>query len=66
MSSRSTIKPFHFQVMADMTIEDAAKEDWDLVVLPGGMPGRYRFNLGNNKEIWNYKGRNWGFSLFCR
>ena len=25
--------------MADVTIEDAAKEDWDLVALPGGMPG---------------------------
>jgi len=27
--------------MADMTIEDAAKEDWDLVALPGGMPGKF-------------------------
>ena len=25
--------------MADVTIEDAAKEDWDLIALPGGMPG---------------------------
>jgi hypothetical protein len=25
--------------MADVTIEDAAKEEWDLVALPGGMPG---------------------------
>ena len=25
--------------MADMTIDDAAKEEWDLVALPGGMPG---------------------------
>lgn len=25
--------------MADATIEEAAKEEWDLVVLPGGMPG---------------------------
>lgn len=28
------------QVMADMTIDDAAKEDYDLVVCPGGMPGK--------------------------
>ena len=27
------------KVMADVSIEDAAKEDWDLVALPGGMPG---------------------------
>ncbi|CAB9502551.1 Protein/nucleic acid deglycase DJ-1 [Seminavis robusta] len=27
------------KVMADATIEDAAKEEWDLVALPGGMPG---------------------------
>ena len=27
--------------MADVTIEDAAKEEWDLVALPGGMPGTY-------------------------
>lgn len=26
--------------MADKSIEDAATEEWDLVVLPGGMPGR--------------------------
>ena len=26
--------------MADVTIEDAAKEEWDLVALPGGMPGK--------------------------
>jgi hypothetical protein len=25
--------------MADVSIEDAAKEEWDLVALPGGMPG---------------------------
>lgn len=25
--------------MADMSIDDAAKLDWDLVALPGGMPG---------------------------
>jgi 4-methyl-5(b-hydroxyethyl)-thiazole monophosphate biosynthesis len=25
--------------MADVTIEDAAKEEWDLIALPGGMPG---------------------------
>lgn len=25
--------------MADITIDDAAKEEWDLVALPGGMPG---------------------------
>lgn len=25
--------------MADVTIEDAAKEDWDLIALPGGLPG---------------------------
>ena len=25
--------------MADVTIEEAAKEEWDLVALPGGMPG---------------------------
>ena len=27
--------------MADISIEDAAKEDWDLVALPGGMPGTF-------------------------
>ena len=27
------------QVMADATIEDAAKEEWDMIVLPGGLPG---------------------------
>lgn len=27
------------KVQADTTIADAAKEDWDLIVLPGGMPG---------------------------
>jgi hypothetical protein len=42
--------------MADMTIEDAAKEDWDLVVLPGGMPGRNNFNLGNHKKFGIVKG----------
>ena len=25
--------------MADTTIEQAAKEEWDLIALPGGMPG---------------------------
>eukprot|EP00559_Dactyliosolen_fragilissimus_P008024 CAMPEP_0184869678 /NCGR_PEP_ID=MMETSP0580-20130426/34931_1 /TAXON_ID=1118495 /ORGANISM="Dactyliosolen fragilissimus" /LENGTH=193 /DNA_ID=CAMNT_0027371313 /DNA_START=284 /DNA_END=865 /DNA_ORIENTATION=- len=25
--------------MADTTIEEASKEDWDLIALPGGMPG---------------------------
>jgi 4-methyl-5(b-hydroxyethyl)-thiazole monophosphate biosynthesis len=27
------------KVMADTTIEEAAKHEWDLVALPGGMPG---------------------------
>eukprot|EP00541_Cyclophora_tenuis_P019302 CAMPEP_0116579544 /NCGR_PEP_ID=MMETSP0397-20121206/22308_1 /TAXON_ID=216820 /ORGANISM="Cyclophora tenuis, Strain ECT3854" /LENGTH=140 /DNA_ID=CAMNT_0004109031 /DNA_START=255 /DNA_END=677 /DNA_ORIENTATION=- len=27
------------KVMADVSIADAAEEDWDLVALPGGMPG---------------------------
>ena len=27
------------KVMADCTIESAAKETWDMIVLPGGMPG---------------------------
>jgi len=26
--------------MADMTIEEAAKEEFDLIVCPGGMPGK--------------------------
>lgn len=26
--------------MADMSIDDAAKEEYDLVVCPGGMPGK--------------------------
>jgi len=25
--------------MADMLIDDAAKDEWDLIALPGGMPG---------------------------
>ena len=25
--------------MADISIDDAAKEEWDLVALPGGLPG---------------------------
>lgn len=25
--------------MADMSIEDASKEEWDLIACPGGMPG---------------------------
>ena len=25
--------------MADVTIEEAAKEEWDLIALPGGLPG---------------------------
>lgn len=27
------------KIMADMSIDDAAKEEWDLIALPGGMPG---------------------------
>jgi 4-methyl-5(b-hydroxyethyl)-thiazole monophosphate biosynthesis len=27
------------QFLADVTIDEAAKEEWDLVALPGGMPG---------------------------
>ena len=27
------------QVQADTTIQDASKKEWDLIVLPGGMPG---------------------------
>lgn len=27
------------KIMADVTIEDAAKEEWDLIALPGGVPG---------------------------
>jgi 4-methyl-5(b-hydroxyethyl)-thiazole monophosphate biosynthesis len=27
------------KIMADTTIEEASKEDWDLIALPGGMPG---------------------------
>lgn len=34
-----TVKQNMFQVMADVNIDDAAKEEWDLIVLPGGMPG---------------------------
>jgi len=26
--------------MADMSIEEAAKEEFDLIVCPGGMPGK--------------------------
>lgn len=25
--------------MADVTIDEAAKEEWDLIALPGGVPG---------------------------
>ena len=28
------------KIMADMTIEEAAKEEFDLIVCPGGMPGK--------------------------
>jgi 4-methyl-5(b-hydroxyethyl)-thiazole monophosphate biosynthesis len=27
------------KIMADMSIEDAANQEWDLIALPGGMPG---------------------------
>ena len=27
-------------MMADISIENAVKEEWDLVALPGGMPGK--------------------------
>ena len=27
------------KIMADITIEEASKEDWDLIALPGGVPG---------------------------
>lgn len=30
-----------FKIVADVAIEDAAKEEWDLVALPGGMPGKW-------------------------
>ena len=35
-----------------MTIEDAAKEDWDLVALPGGMPGTYSRSIESRLEYW--------------
>jgi hypothetical protein len=35
------------KVMADVTIEDAAKEEWDLVALPGGMPGTYELQCSS-------------------
>ena len=28
-----------FKTIADMSIDDAAKQDWDMIVLPGGLPG---------------------------
>jgi 4-methyl-5(b-hydroxyethyl)-thiazole monophosphate biosynthesis len=30
---------YDYQIMADVSIDDAVKEEWDLVALPGGMPG---------------------------
>jgi hypothetical protein len=27
--------------MADVHIDEAAKQEWDLIALPGGMPGTY-------------------------
>jgi len=27
------------KIMADVTIEDATKEEWDIIALPGGLPG---------------------------
>mmetsp|Transcript_7063 Transcript_7063/g.8172 ORF Transcript_7063/g.8172 Transcript_7063/m.8172 type:complete len:206 (-) Transcript_7063:227-844(-) len=27
------------KIVADMSIDDAARQEWDLIVLPGGMPG---------------------------
>jgi hypothetical protein len=33
-----------WQVMADVNIDEAAKEEWDLIVLPGGMPGTPNFH----------------------
>lgn len=30
---------YFVKIMADVTIEEAAKEDWDLIALPGGLPG---------------------------
>ena len=44
---------FFFQIVADMTIEDAAKEEFDLVVCPGGMPGKSCKHNKNAKDC-NY------------
>ncbi|KAG7343737.1 hypothetical protein IV203_021745 [Nitzschia inconspicua] len=52
------------KVMADMSIEDAAKEEYDLVVCPGGMPGathlRDSETLKNILEKQNAAGKPYG------
>lgn len=35
------------QITADMSIEEASGIDWDLVVLPGGMPGMSNVSSGS-------------------
>lgn len=32
------------KVMADVSIEDAAKDEWDMIALPGGMPGKFEWS----------------------
>jgi 4-methyl-5(b-hydroxyethyl)-thiazole monophosphate biosynthesis len=44
-SSSLTSSALLFQAMVDVSIEDAAKEEWDLVALPRGMPGKYGLKL---------------------
>jgi hypothetical protein len=38
------------KVVADMTIEDAAKTEYDLVVCPGGMPGAKHLSESQVRE----------------
>ena len=70
-SEHSNSHPWNIQVMADTTIEEAAKHEWDLVVLPGGLPGTlsrvlYRQNGRSTKiqqSIFSYGPFFWGLHV---
>ena len=47
--------------MADVSIEEAANQHWDLIALPGGMPGKLasdggRYDPTNAENAYNMIG----------